>query len=143
MFTKITTLEFLDYSARLAGIRDNITRKKVVGEMLESLGLFKVRNLNANELSVVMKRHLEIAQAVIGNPKILIVDEPTVGLSPEERIRFSNLLAERIDKIDNIILSTHIHSDITSTCSNMAYLDKGEVVYHGSPDIVFEQMKGH
>ena len=143
MFMRITTLEFLDYSARLAGISDNITRKKAVDEMLESLGLSEVRNSNANELSVVMKRHLEIAQAVIGNPKILIVDEPTVGLSPEERIRFSDLLAEQIAKINIIILSTHIHSDITSTCSNMAYLDKGEVVYQGSPDIVFEQMKGH
>ena len=141
MFTKITTWEFLDYTARLAGLRDNRTRKKAVDEMLESLGLFEVRNLNANELSVVMKRHLEIAQAVIGNPRILIVDEPTIGLSPEERLRFRNLLADRIDKINIIILSTHILSDITSTCTNMAVLDKGEVVYHGSPDSVAEQMK--
>ena len=135
MFTKLTTWEFLDYSARLAGLHDNTTRKKAVDEMLESLGLYKDRNCNANELSVVMKRHLEIAQAVIGNPGILLVDEPTSGLSPEERIRFKNLLANRINKIKIIILSTHIHSDITSTCTKLAMLDNGEVTYHGSPDI--------
>jgi len=141
-FTNVTTREFLDYSAGLAGLRDNKTRKKAVDEMLESLGLFEVRNSNANELSVVMKRHLEIAQALIGNPKILIVDEPTAGLSPEERIRFMKLLANRIDKINIIILSTHILSDISSTCANIAVLDKGAVAYHGAPENLAEQAKG-
>ncbi len=138
MFTNLTTWEFLDYTARLAGLFNSRARKKAVDEMLESLGLFKVRNSNANELSVVMKRHLEIAQAIIGNPRILIVDEPTVGLSPTERLHFRELLADRIDKIENIIFSTHIQNDITSTCKKLAILDKGEVTYHGSPDILFE-----
>ncbi|MFC1693808.1 ATP-binding cassette domain-containing protein [Candidatus Latescibacterota bacterium] len=142
MFTKVTTWEFLDYSARLAGLHDNRTRRKAVDELLESLGLFEVRNRYANELSVVMKRHLEIAQAVIGNPKILLVDEPTIGLSPEERLRFRNLLADRSTQIKIIILSTHILSDISSTCTDLAILEKGEVVYHGSPDIPLEQVKG-
>ncbi|HDY88382.1 MAG TPA: ATP-binding cassette domain-containing protein [bacterium] len=142
MFTNLKTWEFLDYSARLAGLSDNRTRKKAVDEMLESLGLFEVRNRSANEISVVMKRHLEIAQAVIGSPRILIVDEPTRGLSPEERLRFRNLLADHSDKIKIIILSTHIHSDITSKCTDLAILEKGEVAYHGSPDILFEQAKG-
>jgi ABC-type multidrug transport system ATPase subunit len=142
-FRKITAGEFLDYSARLAGLHESRTRKKAVDEMLESLGLYDVRNHDANELSVVMQRHLEIAQAVIGNPKILIVDEPTVGLSPEERLRFRNLLTDRCSKINNIIFSTHILSDITSTCTDIAILDKGEVVYHGSPDSLLEQVKGH
>ncbi len=141
MFTNLTTGEFLDYSARLAGLSDSRTRKKAVDELLGSLGLFEVRNRRANEISVVMKRHLEIAQAVIGNPTILIVDEPTSGLSPEERLRFRNLLADRSDKIKIIILSTHIHSDITSKCNDLAILEKGEVAYHGSPDILFEQAK--
>ena len=143
MFTKITTWEFLDYSARLAGLRDNRTRKKAVDEMLESLGLFEVRKRNANELSVVMKRHLEIAQAVIGNPRILIVDEPTTGLSPEERLRFRNLLADRCKEISIIIFSTHILSDISSTCTDIAILNKGEIVYKGSPNSLFKQVKGH
>ncbi len=140
-FRKMTTGEFLDYTASLAGLHNTKSRKIAVDEMLESLGLFEVRNRNANELSVVMKRHFEIAQAVIGNPRILIVDEPTVGLSPEERLHFRNLLADRCDKIEIIILSTHILSDISSTCTDLAKLDKGEIVYHGSPDILFEQTK--
>ena len=140
-FTKITTWEFLDYSAKLAGLQDSSSRKSAVAELLESLGLFEVRNRMANELSVVMKRHLEIAQAVIGNPRILIVDEPTVGLSPEERLRFRNLLTDRSDKVNIIILSTHILSDISSTCTDMAILNMGEVLYKGSPNILYEQKK--
>jgi len=141
-FSNITTGEFLDYSAGLAGLHDKRNRKKAVDEMLELLGLFEVRNRNANELSVVMKRHLEIAQAVIGNPKILIVDEPTSGLSPEERLRFMKLLRDRSDKINIIILSTHILSDISSACADMAVLDKGKVAYHGAPESLAEQSKG-
>lgn len=133
-FRKMTTGEFLDYTASLAGLHNTKSRKIAVDEMLESLGLYEVRNRNANELSLIMKRHLEIAQAVIGNPKILIVDEPTIGLSPEERLRFWKLLTDRSGKIDIIIFSTHIYGDISSSCNNLAYLDKGKVVYHGSPD---------
>lgn len=142
LFPPITTWEFLDYSARLAGLNDKKTRRKEVDEMLESLGLSDVRNRLTNELSLVMKRHLEIAQAVMGNPKILLVDEPTVGLSPEERIRFSKFLAERSIKINITILSTHILSDISSTCNDLAVLDRGEIVYHGSPGNLSEQLKG-
>jgi len=141
-FPRITTGEFLDYTARLAGLRDSRSRKKAVDEMLESLGLTEARKRNANELTPAMKRHLEIAQAVIGNPCILLVDEPTSGLSPEERIRFKNLLADRIGKIRIIIMSTHIKSDITSTCTKLVILDKGEVSYFGPPDILFEKGKG-
>lgn len=139
MLPKITTGEFLDYSARLAGLRDKKTRVRAVDEMLEQLGLSEVKKRSTNNLSPVMKRHLEIAQAVIGNPSILLVDEPTSGLSPEERIRFKSLLADRIGKIKIIIMSTHIKSDITSTCTKLAMLDKGELTYHGSPDILFQQ----
>lgn len=140
-FTRTTTGEFLDYTARLAGLRKAAARKAAVDEMLESLGLAEVRNVYANELPSSMKRHLEIAQAVIGNPKILLVDEPTVGLSPEERIRFKNLLAAKLSAIDIIILSTHILSDITSACGNMAILDKGAVVYSGHPAGLFDMVK--
>ena len=141
-FRKMTTFEFLDYTAVLAGLYNTTSRKKAVIEMLESLGLYEVKNRNANELSLVMKRHLEIAQAVIGNPKILIVDEPTIGLSPEERLRFWKLLTDRSGKIDIIIFSTHIYGDISSSCNNLAYLDKGKVVYHGSPDNFTEMTRG-
>ncbi|MBN1293962.1 MAG: ATP-binding cassette domain-containing protein [Candidatus Latescibacteria bacterium] len=133
-FRNTTAYEFLDYSASLAGLHKAKVREKAVNETLEALGLYGVRNQNANELSIVMKRHLEIAQAMIGNPKILIIDEPTVGLSPEERISFHKLLAERFGKIEIILFSTHILSDISSACKKVAYLDKGEVAYQGPPE---------
>lgn len=140
-FAKITTAEFLDYTARLAGLRNSIRRKSAVEEMLDTLGLYEVRDKNANELTVSMKRHLEIAQAVIGDPRILIVDEPTSGLSPEERLRFKKLLADKIGAIGIMILSTHILGDITSTCTNMAVLNRGEVVFRGAPETLYEQAR--
>ncbi|MFC1539406.1 ATP-binding cassette domain-containing protein [Candidatus Latescibacterota bacterium] len=140
-FTNVTTREFLDYTARLSGLRNKNDRANEIDNLLYSLGLYTVRNKKANELSTSMKRHLEIAQAVVGNPEILIVDEPTVGLSPEERISFSDLLAERLEKIKIIIMSTHILNDIKSTCSKIAVLEKGELAYHGATDIILEQMK--
>jgi len=140
-FTRITAWEFLDYTARLAGLRDKKSRAAAVDDMLDSLGLYAVRNRMANELSVAMKRHLEIAQAVIGNPKILIVDEPTVGLSPEERLRFRKLLADKVGKINIIILSTHILGDISSSCGTIAILNRGEIVFTGSPDSLLEQVR--
>jgi ABC-2 type transport system ATP-binding protein len=132
-FRKLKTREFLDYSATLAGIFDKKIRQNEVDNLLESLGLSKVGDVEANDLSVVMKRLLEIAQAVIGNPSILLVDEPTLGLSPEERIRFRNMLNERSKKIDVIIMTSHILADISSTCQQLAVLNKGEVVYQGVP----------
>ena len=138
-FTKLKTREFLDYSASLAGIFDKKTRQNEVDDLLESLGLSKVGDVDANDLSVVMKRLLEIAQAVIGNPTILLVDEPTLGLSPEERIRFRNMLNERSKKIDVIIMTSHILADISSTCQKLAVLNKGEVVYQGAPADIPDQ----
>ena len=102
--------------------------------MLEQVGLYEVRERMSNKLSGGMKRRLGIAQAIIGNPKILIVDEPTTGLDPEERIRFRNILTEMSEKDIIIVLSTHIVGDISSTCRNMALLNKGEVVFNGPPD---------
>ena len=90
-----------------------------------------------------MKRRLGIAQALIGDPKIVVVDEPTTGLDPDERIRFRNLLSKMSRRDIIIILSTHIVGDISSTCRSMALLDKGEVVFHGPPDEIVEKAKGH
>ena len=143
MFSKLKTWEFLDYAARLAGLSESSTRKKAVEELLENVGLYEARERQANKLSGGMKRRLGIAQALIGNPKIVIVDEPTTGLDPEERLRFRNLLAKMSREEIIIILSTHIVGDISSTCQNMAMLDKGEVVYNGSPDKLIEQTRGH
>jgi len=142
-FSKLKTWEFLDYIAYLSGLRNGEARKKAVDEMLETVGLYEARDRQANRLSGGMKRRLGIAQALIGKPKILVVDEPTTGLDPEERLRFRNLLVEigRHDTI--IILSTHIVGDISSSCDRMAMLNKGKLVYDGSPEKLIERARGH
>ena len=142
-FAKLSTWEFLDYSARLAGMRNGQTRRDEVERMLEEVGLFEVRDRKANKLSGGMKRRLGIAQALIGDPKIVIVDEPTTGLDPDERIRFRNLLSKMTEKEMIIILSTHIVGDISSSCNSMALLDQGNLVFNGSPDKLVEIAKGH
>ncbi len=142
-FAKLSTWEFLDYSARLAGLRNGKIRSSEVENMLEQVGLFEVRDRKANKLSGGMKRRLGIAQALIGDPKIVIVDEPTTGLDPDERIRFRNLLSKMTEKEMIIILSTHIVGDISSTCNNMALLNNGRLVFNGSPDQLIEKAKGH
>ncbi|MFZ5517347.1 MAG: ABC transporter ATP-binding protein [Candidatus Zhuqueibacterota bacterium] len=142
-FTKLKTWEFLDYVASLAGLHESRARKKAVDEMLEKVGLYEARDRMANRLSGGMKRRLGIAQALIGDPKIVVVDEPTTGLDPEERIRFRNLLAEMSQRDIIIILSTHIVGDISSTCNNMALLNNGDLVFNASPDKLVEKAKGH
>ncbi|MBD3377642.1 ATP-binding cassette domain-containing protein [candidate division KSB1 bacterium] len=143
LFSKLTTFEFLEYCASLAGMHHSRERKKAVADMLERVGLYEVRTRQANKLSGGMKRRLGIAQALIGTPKIVIVDEPTTGLDPEERIRFRNLLAELGQKEMIIILSTHIVGDISSTCTNMALLLDGSVAFQGPPQQLLEQARGH
>jgi len=141
-FAKYKTYEFLDYAARLSGMNNSKQRKQAVDEMLESVGLFDVRERYANRLSGGMKRRLGIAQALIHNPKLIIVDEPTTGLDPEERIRFRNLLAEISKKDVSIILSTHIVGDISSTCNNMALMNTGELAFFGAPQEMLKETEG-
>jgi len=142
-FAKYSTWEFLDYSARLAGLKNRSVRNREVEQMLEQVGLFEARDRKAGKLSGGMKRRLGIAQALIGNPRIVIVDEPTTGLDPDERIRFRNLLSKMTEKEMIIILSTHIVGDISSTCRSMALLDRGKLVFEGPPDKLIEQTRGH
>jgi ABC-type multidrug transport system ATPase subunit len=141
-FSKLKTYEFLDYAARLAGMKNGAARRTAVDQMLEDVGLFEARDRNANKLSGGMKRRLGIAQALINNPKIIIVDEPTTGLDPEERIRFRNLLSTLSTRDVIIILSTHIVGDISSTCHNMALLNKGELAFTGSPEQLVKEAEG-
>lgn len=140
-FPKIKTWEFLDYSARLAGIKEKSKRLQKIDELLERVGLFDAREKLASKLSGGMKRRVGIAQALIGNPKILIVDEPTTGLDPEERIRFRNLLTEMSKEERIIILSTHIVADISSTCEDMALLNFGKLAFNGSPYELIEKAR--
>ncbi|MBP7504761.1 MAG: ABC transporter ATP-binding protein [Prolixibacteraceae bacterium] len=141
-FAKLKTWEFLDYTARLAGMKNRARREEAVDRMLEEVGLFEARDRNANRLSGGMKRRLGIAQALINDPKIIIVDEPTTGLDPEERIRFRNLLSNISTRDVIIILSTHIVGDISSTCENVALLNKGKLAFTGSPSDLVREAEG-
>jgi len=142
-FAKLKSWEFLDYAARLAGMNSRKERLERVDEMLESVGLLEFRERMANKLSGGMKRRLGIAQALIARPSIIIVDEPTTGLDPEERIRFRNLLSDLGHSDTIIILSTHIVGDISSTCNQMALLNEGALIYQGTPDKLVAGARGH
>ncbi|MBN1790199.1 MAG: ABC transporter ATP-binding protein [Bacteroidales bacterium] len=142
-FSKLKTWEFLDYAAGLAGIRSKSIRREKVDEWLEKVGLFDARDRLANNLSGGMKRRLGIAQALIGSPKIIIVDEPTTGLDPEERIRFRNILSELSQQDIIILLSTHIVGDISSMCRELALLNEGEIQFNGPPEVLVEKARGH
>ncbi len=141
-FSHLKTYEFLDYAARLSGMKNSKERKLAVDKMLEEVGLFEARDRKANNLSGGMKRRLGIAQALINNPKIIIVDEPTTGLDPEERIRFRNLLSTISTQDVIIILSTHIVGDISSSCTDMALLNQGGLAFTGSPDELVMKAEG-
>jgi ABC-2 type transport system ATP-binding protein len=142
-FTALKTWEFLDYSGALAGIKNRKERMTEVDSLLEKVGLFEARDRKANRLSGGMKRRLGIAQALIGNPRLIIVDEPTTGLDPDERIRFRNILSDLSQNDVIIILSTHIVGDISSTCQEMALLNRGQLIYSGSPEKLISNAEGH
>ena len=142
-FSSLKTWEFLDYSGALAGLRNRKERIREVDRLLDQVGLLEVRDRQANRLSGGMKRRLGIAQALIGNPRIIIVDEPTTGLDPDERIRFRNILSQLSQNDVTIILSTHIVGDISSTCQGMALLNRGELVFSGSPENLVKHAEGH
>lgn len=142
-FDKLKTWEFLDYTAGISGIKNKKERSKTVDELLNKVGLYDVRERRASRLSGGMKRRLGIAQAIIGEPKVIIVDEPTTGLDPEERIRFRNILSEISNRDVIIILSTHIVGDISSTCNDVALLNKGELEFRGTPEKLIDLTKGH
>lgn len=141
-FAQYRTHEFLDYAARLSGISNTKERKKQVDLMLETVGLFDVRDRYASKLSGGMKRRLGIAQALIHNPRVIIVDEPTTGLDPEERIRFRNLLSETCERNVTVILSTHIVGDVSSSCRSMALMNRGEISFSGTPEELLKQVEG-
>lgn len=140
VYPQLTGSEFLRYIARLNGVAARDVDKRV-RETLERVGLAEARNRKAKTYSGGMLRRLGIAQAIVHNPRLLIVDEPTTGLDPEERIRFRNLLAD-ISRNKIILLSTHIVGDISSTCEELAVLSHGEVIYHGSPAALIRQAEG-
>ena len=140
MYRSMTVLGAMDYLGLLSDIPKEI-RKERIDELLEKVNLKDNARTKIKALSGGMKRRLGIAQALLHNPQILIVDEPTTGLDPEERIRFRNLLSDFAD--DRIVLlSTHIASDIESICDGVAVLNDGKLIFHGSTEELIRQADG-
>lgn len=142
VFAKLTVWEFMDYSACLNGILSKNKRRDRIDLLLETVGLFEARDRLTGKLSGGMKRRLGIAQTLIGDPPLLVVDEPTVGLDPEERIRFRNLMSDLSAQDRIILLSTHIVGDISSTCETIALMDLGRIIFHGPPADLVDSARG-
>lgn len=140
MYSTMRVEEALDYLAVLSGLSKE-QRKKRVKELIQKVNLVEHKNKKVKALSGGMKRRLGIASALICDPKVLIVDEPTAGLDPEERIRFRNLLCEvACERI--VILSTHIVGDIEATCEKIGILDNGKLIYQGTVSDLLEKAQG-
>jgi ABC-type multidrug transport system ATPase subunit len=141
LYPDLTARQFIDYLAILKGMSEPAARTRRVTEVLELVGLSQVAHRKIKGFSGGMKRRVGIAQALVNSPRILIVDEPTAGLDPEERIRFRNLLVDlATDRI--VILSTHIVEDIGQTCRDMAVLSNGRLLYRGSPAALTQAAEG-
>ena len=127
VYPRITAEQLLDHVAILKGLTNKKERKEIVAFLLEKVNLYDKRNKSVKGFSGGMKQRVGIAQALIGDPKLIIVDEPTAGLDPGERNRFHNLLAEVGDEVI-VILSTHIVDDVRELCTNMAVMNNGSIV---------------
>jgi len=141
VYPRVTAEQLLDHVAILKGISNGKERKELVKYLLQKVNLYDKRNKSVKGFSGGMKQRVGIAQALIGNPKLIIVDEPTAGLDPGERNRFHNLLADVGEEVI-VILSTHIVEDVRELCSEMAIMNLGRIVYKGSPFTVIDELRG-
>jgi len=141
VYPTVTAEELLTHIADMKGIISKVERKEVVAELLNRTNLYEVRKKRLSSYSGGMKQRFGIAQALIGHPKLIIVDEPTAGLDPMERNRFYNLLSE-IGENTVVILSTHIVEDVSTLCNQMAIIGNGEVLITGSPTDIEGQLNG-
>ena len=138
VYPNLNAVEFLEYMAAIKGLNGKATRQRI-DELLQVVNLIEARKRPLGGFSGGMKQRVGIAQALLNDPKMLIVDEPTAGLDPEERVRFRNLLSdlsgERI-----VILSTHIVSDVEATASNIALIDRGHLLRHATPEALLRSV---
>jgi len=141
VYPDLNAREFLDYIAILKGLRDRTLRHKRIEALLEIVSLTQVANRKLKTYSGGMKRRVGIAQALLNDPALLIVDEPTAGLDPEERIRFRNLLSE-LGGNRTVLLSTHIVEDIAQTCQRLAVLKDGHLIFQGTTIDAMREAQG-
>lgn len=141
VYPRMSALELLDHMALLKGILSRKQRKEQALALLEQTNLYAVRNKSVGTFSGGMKQRFGIAQALLGNPRLIIVDEPTAGLDPQERNRFLNLLSEIGENVV-LLLSTHIVEDVRELCPRMAILAGGKIVLQGEPASLIHTLKG-
>ena len=141
VYPKVSAEMMLNHIAKIKGIQSKGDRASYVSDLLNKVNLYKFRKRNLGDYSGGMRQRFGIAQALIGNPKLIIVDEPTAGLDPLERNRFHNLLSE-LGEDAVVILSTHIVDDVVNLCTNMAVFNEGSVVVQGHPQELSNTLNG-
>ncbi len=141
VYPKVTAEKLLEHFAILKGIIERKARKEVVEALLRQTNLWDVRRQHLGGYSGGMRQRFGVAVALLGNPKLMIVDEPTAGLDPAERVRFLNLLSE-LGENSVVILSTHIVEDVSELCTRMAIIDRGEILLEAEPLRAVEELKG-
>lgn len=142
LYPTLTAEQTLNYLAKLKGVTSDRERKALIDALLERVNLSSASKQKVGGFSGGMRQRLGIAQALIGQPKLIIVDEPTAGLDPEERVRFHNLLAEIASENTVVILSTHIVSDVSNLCGRMAIIRQGEIIASCTPQEAINQITG-
>jgi ABC-type multidrug transport system ATPase subunit len=142
LYPDLTGREFLEYMGLLKCLYDRSARRQQIATLLNIVGLTEQANRKISTYSGGMKRRLGIAQALLGSPQILVIDEPTAGLDPEERIRLRTLLS-RLAEDRIVILSTHVVEDISQTCERIAVLDKGRLTFDGHTRQLIEAARDH
>ena len=140
VYPNLNAVEFLEYLAAVKGL-DAVSSKRRIEELLDLVNLTDARKRPLGGFSGGMKQRVGIAQALLNDPQLLIVDEPTAGLDPEERVRFRNLLSE-LSGERIVILSTHIVSDVEATATDIALIEKGSLVAHATPEALLQLVEG-
>src|SRR6267378_2784678 len=141
LYPTLTAEQMLDYFAKLKGVIDKKQRRALIDALLDRVNLSSARKQRLGGFSGGMRQRLGIAQALIGPPKLILVDEPTAGLDPEERVRFHNLLSETVGEGTVVILSTHIVSDVSNLCSHMAIIRHGQILASCVPQEAIDELK--